>query len=334
MKKLARQIVILMVKEFGAEEVVKRLSDPFWFQALGCVLGFDWHSSGLTTTVCGALKEAIKGLEKELGLFIAGGKGRASLQTPTEIAAYGENFSLPVEKFIYASRISAKVDNTALQDGYQLYHHTFIFTKSGLWAVIQQGMNQETRLARRYHWLSSALQDFVCEPHLAICCHHRGKALNLIAQKSAEIRQAITEFSRLSPAKSLLEVEKIKFLRLPSRHYLSPEEINLKNLGKILVQTYEKSPPNFENFLMTPGLGPKTLRALTLISELIYGAKTSWEDPARYSFAHGGKDGYPYRIRKSHYDRSIEILKEILNKSKLSPSEKMEAFKRLHFFYF
>lgn len=331
MVQLARQIAIAIVTEYGPEEMVKRLSDPYWFHAFGCALGFDWNSSGLTTTVCGAFKEALKGLERDLGIFVAGGKGGTSRKSPQEIERFGEKFSLPINvgNLVYASRMSAKVDNTALQDGYQLYHHNFIFTRSGLWTVIQQGMNPESQWARRYHWLSSEVKDFVCEPEKAVCCDHTAKVLNLVAKESDEARSTSTLLSRQRPTKLIAEVKRLPSLKLPREHRLFFQDLNPSYLSRVLLSTYESQPENFEKLLGIKGVGPKTIRALSLLSELIYGVKASRQDPVRYSFAHGGKDGYPYSVDRVTYDRSIEILRKAISEAKLGRSQKVEALKRL-----
>jgi len=327
---LAGEITVAIVDEFGSGEMLRRLSDPYWFQALGCVLGFDWHSSGVTTTTCGALKEGIKGRQVELGLFIAGGKGRTSRKTPLEIENYGHNLKVDPSSLVYASRMSAKVDNAALQDGYQLYHHTFFFTTDGSWSVVQQGMNEVNRYARRYHWLSENMTDFVCEPHSAICSQGWGEALNLIASESEPAREIITEIAaEQKPEKIVADLNRLKTLDLPDRHYLDAQDIHPERLSKIFLQTYEKKPENFKTLLGLEGVGAKTLRALSLISELVYEVPVSFRDPARYSFAHGGKDGYPYPVDKKNYDKSIEMLHLALEKARLGDKEKIAAFKRL-----
>jgi hypothetical protein len=339
MKKLSREIIMLMVSEYGAGEVLERISDPIWFQALGCVLGFDWHSSGLTTTVCGALKEATKGIEKDLGLYIAGGKGGTSRKTPSEIEKASEEVGKDFSSLIYCSKMSAKVDSTALQDGYQLYHHCFFFTKDGSkWAVIQQGMNEENRMARRYHWLSGSFSDFVCEPHTAICCDGKADILNLVDKDSCGARETISGLSCEKPDHVIKDLNQIKnyeekHYRLPTRHYISTVDIDLNRFEKILTSTYEKKPDNFEKLIAMYGVGPKTVRALALISELIYGVKYSIKDPVRFSFAHGGKDGIPYPVDRENYDRSIEILHKAVRDSKIDRTEKIHAIKRLAFFY-
>jgi len=330
MVKLAREITIAIVADFGAEEVLRRLSHPYWFQAFGCVLGFDWHSSGVTTTLCGALKEAIKGLETDLGLFVAGGKGKTSRRTPSEIEGWGNSISLDPPPLVYASRMSAKVDSSAVQDGYQLYHHTFLFTTSGSWAVVQQGMNGATRYARRYHWLGETVANFVNEPHSAILSEARGQALNLVAAESDPVRTIITDIAtKEKPHNILAELKRLKTLDLPSHHYLSTRDLHPESLSKILLSTYDRQTQDFEQLLGLRGVGPKTIRALSLISELVYGVAPSYQDPARYSFAHGGKDGIPYPVDRKTYDQSIELLRKAINKTKLGIKEKNEAMNRL-----
>lgn len=332
MTKLSREITYIIVSEFGPEEMLKKLSDPFWFQSFGCVLSFDWHSSGLTTTVCGALKEGLKGTEKDLGLFVCGGKGKTSRKTPSEIEKIGEKVSSlnsQISNLIYASKMSAKVDNTALQDGYQLYHHTFIFTEGGKWATIQQGMKTAHRWARRYHWLSDEVKDFVVEPEYAICCDKKGKTLNMVAQESEQSRKASTFLSLQKPEKTVEYLKKIQNLTLSPEHPISSVDIKPENLKRILIKTYMQKPENFEKLLGTAGVGPKTIRALSLISELVYGSKPSFTDPAKFSFAHGGKDGYPYPVDRKNYDRSIEILEKAVRKAKIGNTEKINALRRL-----
>lgn len=332
MKKLALQITLAIIDEFGSAEMLQRLSDPFWFQAFGCLLGFDWHSSGLTTTVCAALKEGIKGSEHDIGLFVAGGKGKFSRETPKEIERYCETLSVDPQSLIYASRLSAKVDSAALQDGYQLYHHTFIFTTKGQWAVIQQGMNESRCYARRYHWLSSTLKDFVCEPHQAICCDYQDKILNLVAVESEETRKASTIIACENPDRTAKEIKKIQELHLPGHHEIRVQDLDLERLQRILRKIYEFQPCNFEELLNIEGVGPKTLRSLSLVAELIYGTKPSFRDPACFSFAHGGKDGHPFPIDKKNYDLSIKILQKSILESRIGDREKIEALKRLSSF--
>jgi hypothetical protein len=333
MKLLAREIILAMVCEFQVEDILKKFSDPYWFQAFGCVLGFDWHSSGITTTVLGAVKDGIRGLEQEIGLYIAGGKGATSRKTPDEIKKYGGSLSCDVENLVYASRMSAKVDNAAVQDGYNLYHHVFLFTEKGHWAVIQQGMNPEERMARRYHWLGDSVNDFVVEPHSAICCEKRSKALNMVSRKSEETRNISVEIARQNPEKTMREIISLKEMNLPRRHTIMIQDINPQRIYSTLLRTYEHQPEDFEQLLGINGIGPKTIRALSLVSELIYGRPPDYTDPARFSFAHGGKDRTPFPVDRRTYDRSIEIMKKAVEAARIGQREKLEAIKRLARFY-
>ena len=331
MVKLAREITIAIVADFGPEEMLRRLSHPYWFQAFGCILGFDWHSSGVTTTLCGALKEAVKGMERDIGLFVAGGKGKTSRRTPTEIEKWSDIISLEPAPLVYASRMSAKVDSSAVQDGYQLYHHTFVFTTKGSWTVVQQGMNDSNRYARRYHWLGEAVTNFVNEPHSAILSEASGQVLNLVASESDPARTTITDIATgENPEKTLAELKRLKTLNLPPRHQIEVNDLHPDSLAKILLSTYERQPQDFEQLLGLAGVGAKTIRALSLISELVYGVAPSYRDPARYSFAHGGKDGIPYPVDRKTYDQSIELLSRAINKTRLGLREKNEALNRLN----
>jgi hypothetical protein len=343
MVRLSREIVIYLASEYGTQEVLRRLSDPFWFQAFGCVLGFDWHSSGVTTTVCGAVKEGIKDIDADLGFFAAGGKGNVSRKTPQQIADACERIGRDAQPLVYASRTAAKVDSAAVQDGYQLYHHVFFFTAAGDWCVVQQGMSDANRMARRYHWLSEHVASFVDEPHEAVCCDARVETLNLVARENDQVRRASAELAAQSPEVTLRALEMAAASRkrgptrspthtlvMPRRHELFPElDVASPYLEKILLKTYERSPENFESLLGIEGVGPKTLRALALASELVHGTPATMRDPARFSFAHGGKDGTPFPVDKITYDRTIEILNQAINHSAIDRSEKVKAFKRL-----
>jgi len=330
MVRLSREIVIYLASEYGTRDVLRRLSDPFWFQAFGCVLGFDWHSSGVTTTVCGAVKEGLKDIDRELGFFAAGGKGKTSRKAPAEIAGWCERLGRDPRPLVYASRTAAKVDSAAVQDGYQLYHHVFFFTAAGDWCVVQQGMSDETNMARRYHWLSEHVASFVDEPHEAVCCDARGDTLNLVAHENDAVRTGSAALAARRPEVTLKALEKLPVLTMPSRHTLFPEiDVATPYLEKILVKTYERAPEDFETLLGIAGVGPKTLRALALASELVHGTAATLRDPARFSFAHGGKDGTPFPVDKITYDKTIEILNKAINRSAIDRSEKVNAFKRL-----
>lgn len=338
MRELAREITLVIVSEYGPVEMLRRLSDPSWFQAFGCVLGFDWHSSGLTTTVCGALKEGLRGTVADSGLIVAGGKGATSRKTPAEIveAAQGGLVAASVDpdKLVYASKMSAKVDSTGVQDGYQLYHHTFVFTPDGAWTVIQQGMNSETRTARRYHWLSESVTDFVVEPHAGVASEAPGTdVLNMVAADSDAARDVVTELSREAPDKTIRQIRRLRELAddlaLPRHHDVRLAEIHPDNLAKAFLATYERPPSDFEALLATPGVGPKTVRALSLIAELVHGTPASHSDPVLFSFAHGGKDGFPYPVDRANYDRSTYALRDALSRAKLGRTEKLRALGRL-----
>jgi len=330
MTMLAREMALCIVEEFGPAEVLHRLSDPYWFQAFGCVLGFDWHSSGVTTTVCGALKEGLKGIEHEVGVYVCGGKGRTSRRTPDEIRDFSEKTGLRPEPLVYASRTSAKVDSAAVQDGYQIYHHCFVFTGTGEWTVVQQGMNEGNGYARRYHWLGEAVGDYVCEPHAAVCSDEVGATLNLVASESEAARVLLPQIVRDErPDKLYGELERIAHFEMPRRHHVLVEDVHPKHLQKILLRTYERQPEDFETLLGMEGVGAKTLRALSLIAELVYDTPVSLRDPARYSYAHGGKDGHPFPVDRTTYDRSIEALRRAVKRAKLGQRESLDALKRL-----
>ena len=330
MVRLGREITRLIIENDGPEAFLQRIADPYWLQSLGCVLGFDWHSSGVTTTVCGALKEGLKGREKELGLIIAGGKGATSRKTPGEIISAGEKYPLDCspDALVYLSRLTAKVDNNAIQDGFQLYHHSFFFTFDGSWAVVQQGMNE--RFARRYHWFSAGLQTMTLEPHAAICSNlQKERALNLVALDSQPAQSVITGLSHERPEKLISEIPRLQTLSLPSHHSVCINDIHPTSINKILLKTYERKPTNFEELLSMPGVGAKTLRALTLIADIAYGTPASWKDPAKFSFAHGGKDGHPYPVDCKLYDDSVEFLRRTLERARIERSDKENALKRL-----
>ncbi len=336
MKALAREVSLAIIAEFGTTGFLERISDPFWFQCLGSTLGFDWHSSGLTTTLAGAIKEGLKGLEEETGLYLAGGKGGRARKTPLEIRTAGEKTGVDPEGLIYASRLSARVDNNALQDGFHLYHHSFFFDTEGNWAVIQQGMNETSRLARRYHWLGTEVQDFMVEPHRAICSELRGTALNLVKKESAGVRTLLAELAGRAPEKNIRDLNRLlgggglfPELLMPGRHRIKGVDIDPSRIHRILIRTYQNPPGNFEALIGMEGVGPATIRALSMIAELIYGEKPSFRDPARFSFAVGGKDGIPYPVNRKVYDRTIEIMKRALERARVGQREKLEAVRRL-----
>jgi uncharacterized protein len=351
MTRLAREIAVHIVADRGPHEMLRRLSDPFWFQAFGCVLGFDWHSSGVTTTVTGALKEGLKDVERDLGLFALGGKGATSRKTPHEILDRCERLAVDPGPLLHASRMAAKVDNAALQDGYQLYHHAFFFTDPSHWCVVQQGMSDETGTARRYHWLSESVSSFVNEPHEAICSDRRGPTLNLVAAEHEPIRERAVELAGGPPDRVLDIVTRsvdhgpaprLPFypdapdpgretptLEMPERHALLLRDVDPRRLQSVLLSTYDRAPGDFETLLGLEGVGARTLRALTLVSEVIYGTPMSTRDPARFAFAHGGKDGTPFPVDRETYDKTIDVLRAATTRAKVDRSEKVDALKRL-----
>lgn len=346
MVRLSRVIVSAIVAEFGPEEFLRRLADPVWFQSLGCVLAFDWNASGLTTTTLAALKVALSGLEKDLNVFICGGKGKTSRKTPEQIQLWSERLGLSQNLFnnlVYASRACAKVDSGLIQDGFQIYHHNFIFTKEGRWTVIQQGMNEKILRARRYHWYAEDFRDFVEEPHSGIASQVRlPSVLDLTAKKSSRNRKisvqlissSKTLFSDLKILAQKFKPQKIfKILELPNiefhRHPVLDVDFQSPRLQKNLQKLTILKPSTFEKLMMTPGVGGKTIRSLSLVSEIIYAAKPSYEDPARYSFAHGGKDGTPFPVDKKTYDKSLEVMEKALKLSSIGYYEKEKALRRL-----
>lgn len=330
MKSLSAAIIEVILEDFGTGEVLRRLSDPYWFQALGCVIGFDWHSSGVTTTVYGALKEGLAEIGPQAGLFLAGGKGRSARRTPLEIADLADRYPIQgkVEDLIYASRMAAKVDSSAVQDGYQIYHHFFVFTQSGDWAVIQQGMNEELRQARRYHWLGSQVRDFTVEPQYAICCDCINDTLNLVASQNEQVRNLSTQLACESPDRLLKELSAIQSganLSLPRQHSIP----RTSYLQRSLQAAYEQQPENFAALLETSGVGPATLRALCLVAEVAYGVEPSYTDPVRYSFAHGGKDGFPFPVREEDISNSYAVLQRAVKKARLGNREQLNALRNL-----
>ena len=341
MTRLAREIAVHIVADQGAEQLLRRLSDPFWFQAFGCVLGFDWHSSGVTTTVTGALKEGLSSVGPGLGVFAQGGKGATSRKTPGEIDARCERLAIDPAPLVYASRMAAKVDSAAVQDGYQLYHHAFFFTAAGHWCVVQQGMRDRTRDARRYHWLSASLASFVNEPHEAICSDARDDTLNLVSGEHEPLRAASVALASGPPDRVLAVVhraqergglpfdEPLPNLDMPAPHALHLRDLDPKHLRSVLLTTYERAPGDYEALLGLEGVGPRTLRALALVSEVIYGTPASTRDPARFAFAHGGKDGTPFPVDRQTYDRTIDVLHRAMSRAQLDRSEKVDALKRL-----
>jgi len=359
MTKLGREMSRVLIEEFGPDEFIKRIGDPVWFQSLGTVLAFDWNASGLTTILTAALKEAFRGAEREWGVFICGGKGKTSLKTPDEIESWGQRLQLPADhtnRLAYNSRMSAKVDSALVQDGFQIYHHAFFFSRSGAWTVVQQGMNQQNQTARRYHWHSESVKDLIVEPHSGIASQtFNNRTLNLTAKNGQKNRDIAVELmnsnsitvqkdiqilrkhsSKLSQMVSfktdgdqmtLLNLENTEFRTHP---VIEENFFESRYLERMLLKVVSDKPKNYESLLATKGVGPKTVRALSLVSEVIYGAPASYMDPARYSFAHGGKDATPYPVDRITYDQTIETLSNAVRKTSLNPAEKTKALQRLN----
>lgn len=327
MAKLGGAISTIIVEDYGRNIFLSKLSDPLWFQSLGCVLGMDWHSSGITTSVMGALKKSLNPMSKDLGIFVCGGRGKYSLQTPYELREIANKTGLNGRSLIRSSKLSAKVDNTAIQDGYNIYLHNFIVTLEGDWAVVQQGMNTSNGFARRYHWHSPQIKSFVHEPHKAICGVNKGLILNLTAAESSETKSAIMEISQQDPSGIAKDIRQIK---MPRRHHVASEDVDLKRLGSVLALAHDAGISSFEDLLLTKGLGPRTLQSLTLVSEVIHGTPSRFKDPARFSFAHGGKDGHPFPVPLKVYDETISVLKHAVDKAKIDRSDKKRALNNLH----
>jgi hypothetical protein len=326
MTRLGGTIIDAIVLEYGKSAILQRLSDPFWFQAFGAVLGMDWHSSGITTSVMGALKKAINPRFNELGIYICGGKGRYSRQTPAELLALADRTGLNGTELVRSSKLSAKVDNTAIQDGFQIYLHTFVVTNTGEWTVVQQGMNDSNGMARRYHWHSEKVKSFVENPHTSIYGVNQGEIFNLTDPLAHSTKAAILDITNESPERMLPEIRRIV---MPSHHDVRAEDVNLKRLGSILALAHEKEIRNFESLLLLEGLGPRTLQSLALVSEVIHGTPSRFTDPARFSFAHGGKDGHPFPVPTNVYDETIQHLKVSVEKAKIGDKEKHDAIKNL-----
>lgn len=370
MMRLGTLIIEALVLKYGKKEVLIRLSDPLWFQSLGAVLGMDWHSSGITTSVMYALKRGLNRRAKELGIVVCGGRGKYSRRTPEELQILADMTGMDGNKLINCSKLAAKVDGTALQDGFQLYQHNFILSDQGDWTVVQQGMNVSEKKARRYHWSSEKLRSFVENPHTGVTGENQGQILNLTDINASSTRSKILSLTQENPDRIIREVKKMggseslqlelfddaeknknppsnqnnvsnewqktqilikndRNLVMPSHHEIRAEDVDLKRLGAVLATAYESENTDFESLLLTPGLGPRTLQSLTLVSEVIYGTPSRFTDPARFSFAHGGKDGHPFPVTTKIYDESIRILGESIEESKMGYSEKSECLYRL-----
>ena len=311
---------------YGRSAFLSRLSDPFWFQAFGSVMGMDWHSSGITTSVMGALKRGLNGRASELGLYVCGGRGRHSRNTPAELQRIADTSGMDGAALVRASRLTARIDNNPVDDGFQIYLHAFVLGADGEWAVVQQGMNEGTRLARRYHWHSPAVRDFTADPHTAIVGASQGTIRNLVDRRAGAAQDALLAIAREDPAKTLADVRR---LEMPAHHDVRPSDVNAKRLGAVLALAHERDLRDFASFLLLEQLGPRTLQSLALIAEVVHGAPTRFADPARFAFAHGGKDGHPFPVPLKTYDDSLGVLRRALDAARLGRSEKLDGMKRL-----
>jgi uncharacterized protein len=329
MTTLGTGIVESVLYHYGDSALLSRLSDPFWFQALGSVMGMDWHSSGITTSVLGALKRGINPRANELGIWICGGRGRHSRKTPDEVRSVADTTGANGEALVRASRLAARVDNNAVQDGFQIYLHGFIVSRAGEWAIVQQGLNDATGMARRYHWHSATVKDFVIEPHTAIIGENRGAIMNLVDREAQPAQHAMVMLSHERPEIVLNEA---RTLRMPAHHDVREKDVDLKRLGAVLAVAHEQQLRDFASLLLMENLGPRTLQSLALVAEVVHGTPTRFTDPARFSFAHGGKDGHPFPVPLKTYDESIAVLRRALDAAKLGNSDKIDGFKRLDSF--
>ncbi|HEX3281715.1 MAG TPA: DUF763 domain-containing protein [Pyrinomonadaceae bacterium] len=336
MTKLGTAITEAIIYDYGASAFLSRLSDPFWFQAFGSVMGMDWHSSGITTSVMGALKRGLGPRADELGLYICGGRGRFSRNTPSELRSLAERRGFDGEALVRTSRLTARIDNNAIADGFQIYLHSFVVAANGEWAVVQQGLNDKSGMARRYHWHSAAVKDFVAEPHTGIVGEHQGTIMNLVDAHAGPAQNALLEIANENPDKTLSAA---RHLVLPSHHEVRPQNVDLKRLGAVLAIAYERGLHDFAELLLLEKLGPRTLQSLALVAEVVHGTPSRFNDPARFSFAHGGKDRHPFPVPLKTYDESINFLRGALDKVKsgggnnqITGKEKLDGFRRLERF--
>jgi len=367
MTALGRVLTEAIVLHYGRDEMLRRLAHPFWFQSLGAVMGMDWHSSGITTSVIGALKRGLRPIEDDIGIYVCGGRGKHSRKTPEELAAVGERTGLDSKKLAAHSRLVAKVDGACVQDGFELYLHGFFVTKDGSWTVVQQGMNGGKKLARRYHWLSTDLKSFVEEPHSAIEGVPVGEIVNLTDARASSARDAQVELIRLGPDHVVAELAKIRagarrerdsgvraaqallpfpeviaktpsgalatetapHLRLPSRHHVTQRDVDLRRVHAALAAAHERGPIDFADVLATPGVGARTLLSLAIVAEVVHGAPSRFADPARFSLAHGGKDGHPFPVPLKVYDETIRVMKRAVDAAKIGSTERLQALRRL-----
>ena len=326
---LGTAIAESVLYHYGRPALLSRLSDPFWFQALGSVMGMDWHSSGITTSVMGALKRGLNPKSHELGVYICGGRGQQSRRTPDELRDIALRTSLDGDLLVRTSRLTARIDNNAVADGFQIYLHSFVLTTEGEWAIVQQGMNEASRLARRYHWHSATVRDFTADPHTAIVGQHAGTIMNLVDRHARPAQDALLSIARDDPSRTLAEARR---LEMPAHHDVRRSDVNEKRLGAVLALAHERDLRDFASFLLLEQLGPRTLQSLALIAEVVHGTPTRFDDPARFAFAHGGKDGHPFPVPLRVYDESISVLRRALDLAKLGHSDKLGGMSRLDAF--
>jgi len=342
MTTLGTAIAESIVAHYGRSAFLSRLSDPFWFQAYGSVMGMDWHSSGITTSVMGALKRGLNARGGDLGLYVCGGRGRHSRNTPAELERIADATSLDGQALVRASRLTARIDNNAVDDGFQIYLHAFVLSTDGEWAVVQQGMNESTHLARRYHWHSPSVRDFTADPHTGIVGASQGLIRNLVDRRARPAQDALLAIAREDPAKTLADIAgltrsaprvapgpPVRRLEMPAHHEVRPNDVNARRLGAVLALAHERELRDFASFLLLEQLGPRTLQSLSLIAEVVHGAPTRFEDPARFAFAHGGKDGHPFPVPLEVYDDSIGVLRRALAAARIGHSEKLHGMRRL-----
>jgi uncharacterized protein len=329
MATLGTAIAEAVIHHYGRPAFLSRLSDPFWFQALGTVMGMDWHSSGITTSVMGALKRGLNPRADELGVHICGGRGEHSRRTPDELRRIADRTSADGEALVRTSRLTARIDNNAIADGFQIYLHSFVVTREGEWAIVQQGMNEGMRLARRYHWHSAAVRDFTADPHTAIIGQSCGEIRNLVDGRAKPAQQALLAIARDDPSRTLAEVRR---LQMPPHHDVRQADVNERRLGAVLALAHERDVSDFASFLLLEQLGPRTLQSLALVAEVVHGAPARFADPARFAFAHGGKDGHPFPVPLKVYDESLGFLRRALDAAKLGHTEKLHGFARLDTF--
>jgi hypothetical protein len=329
MTRLGTAITETIIHDYGASAFLSRLSDPFWFQAFGSVMGMDWHSSGITTSVMGALKRGLGPRANELGIYVCGGRGRFSRNTPQELRAIADSRGLDGDQLVRTSRLTARIDNNAIADGFQIYLHSFVVTSTGEWAVVQQGLNDQSGMARRYHWHSASVSDFVSEPHTGIFGENQGTIMNLVDAEAGPAQNALLDIAHENPERTL---EAARYLRMPGHHEVRSQCVDLKRLGAVLAVAYDRDLHDFAELLLLEKLGPRTLQSLALVAEVAHGVPSRFSDPARFSFAHGGKDRHPFPVPLKIYDESLNFMRSSLDRARIGDKEKLEGFKRLEHF--